>query len=108
MQYEDCHIWQAACSQAAEPGFVWGKVSSTPAQEQGLGTHTILKTWISVTLDLNRSVPQMVKLVRPAQIDGEKAALCAFLSTHLSPEASFERYEWLYCKNPAGNARVWI
>ena len=59
-----------------------------------------------VTLDLNRSVPQMANLVRPAQIDDERAALTAFLSTHLSPEANADRYEWLYCKNPAGIARV--
>ena len=61
-----------------------------------------------MSLELNRSVPQMVNLVRPAQIDGEKAALTAFLSTHLSPDATEDRYEWLYCNNPAGLARVWV
>lgn len=50
----------------------------------------------------------MTNLVRPAQIDREKAALTAFLSTHLSPDAAADRYEWLYCKNPAGPARVWV
>lgn len=50
----------------------------------------------------------MANLVRPAQVDGERAALTAFLSTHLSPEATDERYEWLYQKNPAGMARVWV
>ena len=50
----------------------------------------------------------MAQLVRAAQIDGERAALMAFLSAHLSPDASIERYEWLYCKNPAGIARVWV
>jgi hypothetical protein len=59
-------------------------------------------------LELNRSVPQMAYSVRPAKITGERAALTAFLSTHLSPNATDDRYEWLYCKNPAGMARVWV
>ena len=50
----------------------------------------------------------MTTLVRPAQIDGERVALTAFLSTYLSSEATYERYDWLYCKNPAGMARVWV
>jgi Acetyltransferase (GNAT) domain len=50
----------------------------------------------------------MANLVRPAKIDGEREALTAFLSTHLSPDATDERYDWLYCKNPAGMARVWV
>jgi hypothetical protein len=61
-----------------------------------------------VTQELNRSVPQMAFQVRPAQIDGEKAALTGFLSTYLSPNATDERYEWLYCNNPEGPARVWV
>jgi GNAT superfamily N-acetyltransferase len=61
-----------------------------------------------VTLELNRSTPQMANLVRPAKIDGEREALTTFLSTHLSPDATDERYGWLYCKNPAGMARVWV
>jgi hypothetical protein len=50
----------------------------------------------------------MANTVRSAQIDREKAALTAFLSTHLSSDATVDRYEWLYCKNPAGTARVWV
>jgi hypothetical protein len=50
----------------------------------------------------------MTSLVLPAQIEKEKAALTAFLSTHLSPDATADRCEWLYCKNPAGIALVWV
>ncbi len=60
-----------------------------------------------MTLELNRSVPHRAYLVRPAQIDGERAALTAFLSAHLSPDVTEDRFDWLYCKNPAGIARVW-
>lgn len=38
----------------------------------------------------------------------EREALTAFLSTHLSAEATAERFDWLYCKNPAGMAQVWV
>ncbi len=61
-----------------------------------------------MTLELIRSVPQMANLVRPAHVDSERAALVAFLSNHLSPDATGDRYEWLYCKNPSGVARVWV
>ncbi len=50
----------------------------------------------------------MAKLVRPAHIHRERAAIIDFLSTYLSPEANDSRYEWLYCKNPEGMARVWV
>jgi GNAT superfamily N-acetyltransferase len=30
------------------------------------------------------------------------------LSAYLSPETDEARFEWLYCKNPAGMARVWV
>jgi len=50
----------------------------------------------------------MVNLIRSAEVDGERATLTAFLSTYLSPDANDTRYEWLYCKNPAGIARVWV
>ena len=50
----------------------------------------------------------MANLVRRAEVDLEKATLTAFLSRHLSPDANEARYEWLYCKNPEGMARVWV
>jgi hypothetical protein len=50
----------------------------------------------------------MANLVRRAEVDREKAPLIAFLSTYLSPDANEARYEWLYCKNPEGMARVWV
>ena len=87
-----------------------GEVSYFPCKANGVevvDSHLSIN-WIFVTLESNRSVPQMAHLVRAAQIDGERAALMAFLSAHLSPDASVERYEWLYCKNPAGMARVWV
>jgi GNAT superfamily N-acetyltransferase len=61
-----------------------------------------------VTADFLQSVPKMANLVRRAEVDGEKATLTAFLSSYLSPDANEARYEWLYCKNPQGMARVWV
>jgi hypothetical protein len=60
-----------------------------------------------MTVELNRSVSQMASLVRSADIHGERGTIRAFLSAYLSPEANEARFEWLYCKNPAGIARVW-
>lgn len=50
----------------------------------------------------------MAYIVRPVLIREESASLTAFLSAHLSPEATGERYDWLYCRNPAGIARAWM
>jgi hypothetical protein len=50
----------------------------------------------------------MADLIRPAQVEDEKAALTTFLSAHLSREADEARFDWLYCKNPFGKARVWV
>jgi GNAT superfamily N-acetyltransferase len=50
----------------------------------------------------------MANLVRSAEVNGERATLTAFLSTYLSPDANDTRYDWLYCKNPEGMARVWV
>ena len=64
---------------------------------------------IYVTIELNRTVPRMTNLVvRSASVHRERATLVAFLSTYLSPDANDDRYEWLYCKNPEGLARVWV
>lgn len=76
--------------------------------EQWPATLSSQLTWIVVTLEMNRSVSQMAYSVRRAQIDAEKVALTAFLTAHLSPDASVDRYEWLYRKNPAGIASVWV
>ena len=59
-------------------------------------------------VQLNVSVSQMASLVRSADVHRERATLTAFLSTYLSPDADEARYEWLYCKNPEGKARVWV
>jgi GNAT superfamily N-acetyltransferase len=58
-------------------------------------------------VELNLSISQMTNLVRSADVHGERAALIAFLSKYLSPDADEARYEWLYYKNPEGEARVW-
>jgi Acetyltransferase (GNAT) domain len=50
----------------------------------------------------------MANLIRSAEVQGERARLTAFLSTYLSADADDARYEWLYCKNPEGTARVWV
>jgi Acetyltransferase (GNAT) domain len=62
----------------------------------------------SVKANLNHSAPQMVNLVRSAGVHEERAALIAFLSAYLSPDANEARYDWLYCKNPAGAGRTWV
>jgi hypothetical protein len=61
-----------------------------------------------VTVELNLSLSQMANLVRSAEVQGERTTLIAFLSKYLSPNADEARYEWLYCKNPEGKARVWV
>jgi hypothetical protein len=61
-----------------------------------------------MTVELSLSISQMASLVRSAEVHGERAILTAFLSKYLSPDADNARYEWLYCRNPKGVARVWI
>lgn len=99
-------------SHSDEPGFLWGEVSYHLLQADGaMARNSYISGSLDirdVILELNRSVPSMANLVRPAHIDAERAALTAFLSTYLSPDATDERYEWLYLKNPAGIARVWV
>ncbi len=63
---------------------------------------------LSLKVELNRSARQMVNVIRSAEVHQERATLTAFLSTYLSPDANEARYEWLYCKNPEGVARVWV
>jgi len=60
-----------------------------------------------MTVELSLSISQMASLVRSAEVHGERAILTAFLSKYLSPDADNARYEWLYCRNPKGVARVW-
>jgi len=60
-----------------------------------------------MTVELSLSISQIASLVRSAEVHGERAILTAFLSKYLSPDADEGRYEWLYCKNPEGKARVW-
>ncbi len=61
-----------------------------------------------MTVELNRSASRMVNLVRSADVHEERGTIIAFLSAYLSPETNEARFEWLYCKNPAGMARVWV
>src|SRR5260370_41242442 len=63
---------------------------------------------LSLKVELNRSARQMVNVIRSAEVHQERATLTAFLATYLSPDANEARYEWLYCKNPEGVARVWV
>ena len=81
------------------PSFTIGAMDSDPARKS-------LQNF--VTAEPNKSVPQMANLVRRAEVHEEKATLMAFLSSYLSPDADEARYEWLYCKNPEGMARVWV
>lgn len=56
----------------------------------------------------DQSNATMANLIRSAQIEEERAALTTFLSAHLSRQADEVRFDWLYCKNPFGKARVWV
>jgi len=50
----------------------------------------------------------MSHLVRRADISKEHPALTAFLRAHLSGEADETRFDWLYRRNPGGEALVWV
>jgi hypothetical protein len=50
----------------------------------------------------------MAHLVRRANVEQEKAILIAFLRAYLSNDAGEARFEWLYRRNPAGIALVWV
>lgn len=61
-----------------------------------------------MTTESDQNSSKMAYLVRPADVHEERGTLAAFLSAHLSPDTNDSRYEWLYCMNPAGMARVWV
>jgi stage V sporulation protein SpoVS len=46
--------------------------------------------------------------VRPASLTKERPLLITFLRDHLTPLSDEPRFDWLYRKNPAGAALVWI
>lgn len=46
--------------------------------------------------------------VREADLDADRSLILGFLRGNLNGSYSSARYEWLYLKNPAGCARVWI
>jgi hypothetical protein len=46
--------------------------------------------------------------IREADIDGDAAALGAFLAAQLPDHGGAPRYDWLYRRNPFGRARAWI
>ena len=50
----------------------------------------------------------MAHSIRPASLATEGTRITAFLSAHLSLEATTERFDWLYLKNPAGPGKVWV
>ncbi len=50
----------------------------------------------------------MAIAVRPADLRRDRELLIDFLFQHLTPLSDGRRFDWLYCDNPHGPARVWI
>jgi hypothetical protein len=46
--------------------------------------------------------------VRAADLDADRPLVLAHLARHLPAAADPARYDWLYCQNPHGRARVWL
>jgi len=46
--------------------------------------------------------------IRRAEIRTEREALIEFLSIYLSERTDEQRYDWLYNRNPEGEARAWV
>jgi len=46
--------------------------------------------------------------VRPARLDQDAAFMVEAVRRHLNPAADEARFEWLYRRNPDGEARAWI
>jgi hypothetical protein len=50
----------------------------------------------------------MSVVVRPADLQADRAQLIRLLSDTLNSSADARRFEWLYLKNPDGAARAWL
>ena len=50
----------------------------------------------------------MTAVVREADLDADGPLIVEFLRTNHTPESTPQRFEWLYCRGPAGEARAWI
>src|SRR5689334_2271319 len=46
--------------------------------------------------------------VRPADLYSDRDALIDLMLRYLTPMSDGPRYDWLYCRNPDGPARVWV
>src|SRR5262245_1132324 len=46
--------------------------------------------------------------IRPADLDIDAEFIVAAVRTHLNPAADHARFNWLYRRNPDGEARAWI
>ena len=50
----------------------------------------------------------MKTLVRPADLDADRDVLIQLMLRYLTPMSDGPRYDWLYRKNPDGQAQLWI
>jgi hypothetical protein len=50
----------------------------------------------------------MSVVIRPADLQSDRAQLIRLLSETLSSSADAQRFDWLYVKNPDGAARAWL
>jgi len=56
----------------------------------------------------NRLSRLMGIFVRRAELAKDRLLLIEFISRFLSADASADRFDWLYCRNPGGIAKVWV
>jgi hypothetical protein len=46
--------------------------------------------------------------IRPADFEDDAEKIVKLLASDLNPRYDRARFDWLYCRNPAGRARVWV
>lgn len=50
----------------------------------------------------------MAIAVRPADLNADRELIIGFLSNYLTPLSNAARFDWLYLRNPHGQARAWV
>lgn len=50
----------------------------------------------------------MAITVRPADLKADREMIISFVASYLNPVSNAARFDWLYLKNPHGEARAWI
>jgi hypothetical protein len=50
----------------------------------------------------------LVVSIREGSLERDRVLVVDFLKNNLTEESSEKRFEWLYCMNPCGVARIWV